>query len=154
MRILISLFVIIVACTTSIQAQNGQVLTQPNNQPVLIGDTHAESIELANKMLINKQISALNVVTDLTAKQTKCITKIEACRDKKLKKLKDKIAEKKNELVTLKSDEKANSRKIDKVKDKMSDMVMDYQKIARKATNKVRSILTDKQKEVFDKGSK
>ncbi|MFZ4583146.1 MAG: hypothetical protein ACOYM7_10900 [Paludibacter sp.] len=139
----------LITCNLAIQAQNKNVLTQPSSNPVLLADTHAESMSQATKLLASKSISVLEIVTDLTTKQSKSILKIEACRDKKRAKIEKDITKLKKELAMMKSEGKVDATEIAKVNTEISKLAISFQKTNRKAVDMICTKLTDKQRETL-----
>lgn len=139
-------FVLFFACLNLINAQQGNPLNQSGNQSVLINDTHAESIKLANAKLTEIPVSVTKIIVDLTPKQLRYIVKVEACRDKKLKQIENRMIIQKQTLSTLESASPKNLRLITKTIDNISKLAIDYQKNAAKATRKIHSKLTEQQK--------
>ena len=149
MNKLIVIVGLLISCHVTINAQINQSQSQPTTQPVLLADTHAESLEQATKLLANKPVSVTKIVTDLTSKQTRSILKIETCRDKNRVKIEKSIAKLKKELALKKSEGKINAAEIAKVNTKISKLAIDFQKTNRKAVDKICTKLTEKQKETL-----
>lgn len=129
-------------------AQHSTPIHQSGNTPVLINDLHAESLKQANSKLTGIPLSATEVINNLTPEQIKSITRIEKCRNKKLKKIQACITKQKNNIEELTNADKKNDKKISKLADKISRLASNYQKTLQSASTKIISKLNnDQQKE-------
>jgi len=151
---IIFLILLFVSFANIIFAQNTLQDNRTKNQPILIDDTHAESLKLAELKLTAIPTSALITINDLTDKQIKCISRIEKCRNKKLTKINNKLALRKTKLVELQVDAKNNEKKINQKLNKISKLAICYKKIISKSSNKIRSKLTQNQQLEYDKTHK
>jgi hypothetical protein len=124
------------------------------NQPILIDDTHAESLKLAELKLTAIPPSALKTINDLTERQIKCISMIEKCRDKKLTKTNNKLVSYKIRLTEFQLDENKNQLKINRTLNMISKLAICYKNTISKSSQKIRSKLTQKQQVEFDKTGK
>jgi hypothetical protein len=117
-------------------AQVGKPLDQPAKKPVLYDDVHNEAIKSANAHLIKKP-SLTKRLPDLTAKQKRKILALEMNRDKELKQIDNRMAE-------MNKRASGSQEEITRLKSQRSNVEENYQK-------RIRSLLTGKQKKVFDR---
>jgi hypothetical protein len=153
-KYIIILSLLFTSFTNVFYAQSPIQDNRSKNQPILIDDTHAESLKLAELKLTALPPSALKTINDLTESQIKYISRIEKGRDKKLFKINNKLQSCKTKLIELQVDAKNNKKIIAKLTDEISKLAIDYQKIISKSSDKIRLKLTQIQKVEFDKTHK
>jgi len=132
------------------RAQNGKPLALPSQQPVLIDDTHPESQRLAKENRDRQYASVLSVLSNLSEKQKKSIIRIEAKRDKKLKQTDELIALKMERLTALNASDLKDVKLMDITTNEISKLAIEKQKTEASAMKKIRSLLTKKQRIIFD----
>ena len=153
-KYIIILSLLFTSFTNVFYAQSPIQDNRSKNQPILIDDTHTESLKLAELKLTALPPSALKTINDLTESQIKYISRIEKCRDKKLTKTDNKLVSYKIKLAELQIDENKNQLKINRTLIMISKLAICYKNTISKSSQKIRSKLTQKQQVEFDKTRK
>lgn len=153
-KYIIILSLLFTSFTNVFYAQSPIQDNRSKNQPILIDDTHTESLKLAELKLTALPPSALKTINDLTESQIKYISRIEKCRDKKLTKTDNKLVSYKIKLAEFQIDENKNQLKINRTLIMISKLAICYKNTISKSSQKIRSKLTQKQQVEFDKTRK
>jgi len=141
-----SIYLGLLLCTSAVSAQ--EQLPRSSKRYLLIDDINSSLLN--DKNLFRQPVSSDIPITDLSLQQKEQLRDLGIEKQKKLNQLNNRLKEKRARLRSLEAQDKLDINAINSLIDEQAELIANKMKVRADYKQKVRTLLTEEQRIVFD----